>query len=328
MLGKYKKVAAALVLAVLLMAGCTGVKDPAVYAVVDGVEITREEFDKLRVGFLFFNPQEELSEDLRLQILDEMIRVQVYSAAASARGFEPDLDEASKTYESFRDQIIASELFAGNATGYYARMQELGLTEEWVIGVLAKFQIINAFLDEERDAVEDPDDEEIEAFYEEQKEALFAHGELRRIRHILINEKSFPEADEEDVDELSKNLAQELYQRLSAGEDFAELAREYSQDTSADKGGDIGFVEKGDVVKEFGMAAFALEVGEISEPIKSDYGWHVLEVLEIKEPGFHELDESMRDWISASLYKEAMDKRIEELLTQLMEDAEIVNNLE
>lgn len=327
MLGKYRKIAAVLVLAVFLGAGCAGIKDPSVYAVVDGVEITREEFNRY-VGFLWFDPHEELTRDVKLQVLDEMIRVQVYSAAAVARGIEPDLEEAASDYESFRDQIIASDLFAGNATGYYTRMQELGLTEEWVIDVLAKFQIINLMVEEEREAVEEPDDEEIEAFYAKEKENLFAHEEMRRVRHILINEKNFPEADEEEIDELTKSLAQELYQRLLDGEDFEELAKEYSQDTSASNGGDIGFVEKDDVVKEFGMAAFTIEVGEISEPVKTKYGWHVLEVLEIKEPGFHELDEDMREWISASLYKQALDKRIDDLLTQLMEDAKIENNLE
>lgn len=76
-------------------------------------------------------------------------------------------------------------------------------------------------------------------------------------------------------------LAQEIRQRLLAGEDFAALAAEYSSDTtSAVNGGDLGWFGRGAMVAPFEEAAFALEPGEISEPIRSDFGYHIIEVLE------------------------------------------------
>jgi peptidyl-prolyl cis-trans isomerase SurA len=76
-------------------------------------------------------------------------------------------------------------------------------------------------------------------------------------------------------------LAQELRERLVAGEDFAALAQEYSDDTgSATQGGDLGWFGRGAMVAPFEEAAFSLEPGQISEPVKSDFGYHLIEVIE------------------------------------------------
>lgn len=149
---KYSKFTAVLALAVLVLAGCTGANLSSAYAVVDGVEITQGDFYR-HVNFLWFNPHEELSQEQRLKVLDEMIQLQVYSSAASARGYEPNAKDAKSDYESFRNQLISGDLFAGNATGYYTRMQELDLSEEWMIGVFGQFQIINAMVDDEKDKI-------------------------------------------------------------------------------------------------------------------------------------------------------------------------------
>lgn len=92
-------------------------------------------------------------------------------------------------------------------------------------------------------------------------------------RHILIKiNELVPEAE-------AKRKAQQLKQRLDHGEDFAELARAHSNDLSAAKGGDLGWLYEGDTVPEFERAMNALGPNEISEPVKSPFGWHVLQVL-------------------------------------------------
>lgn len=104
-----------------------------------------------------------------------------------------------------------------------------------------------------------------------------------RARHILI--KVDEGADEATINE-KKALAEQLRERILKGEDFAKLATEYSEDTgSKDKGGDLGFFGKGEMVKEFEDAAFSLKPGEISEVIKSQYGFHIIQVLETKIRG-------------------------------------------
>lgn len=104
-------------------------------------------------------------------------------------------------------------------------------------------------------------------------------------------------------------LAQELRTRILAGEDFAKLAEQYSDDTgSAAKGGDLGWFAKGAMVKAFEDAAFSLPLNQVSEPVKSDFGYHLIEVLE-KDPN-HPKDEAtltqqrsqaFQDWLQAQM---------------------------
>ncbi len=86
-----------------------------------------------------------------------------------------------------------------------------------------------------------------------------------RARHILV------EKEEE---------ARDIIKRLAKGEDFAKLAKQHSKDAGAEAGGDLGYFGKGDMVKPFDEAVFALEVKKISEPVQTQFGWHVVEVLE------------------------------------------------
>ncbi|MGC8781601.1 MAG: peptidylprolyl isomerase [Anaerolineae bacterium] len=89
-------------------------------------------------------------------------------------------------------------------------------------------------------------------------------------------------APRDDAQALARIL--EVQQKLAAGEDFAELARQYSDDTfSAQEGGDLGWFGRGQMVAEFEETAFSLEPGKISEPVKTSYGYHIIQVLE-KDP--------------------------------------------
>ncbi len=118
-------------------------------------------------------------------------------------------------------------------------------------------------------------------------------------RHILV-------ADEE--------TGKQVLARLEAGEDFAALAAELSEDTgSKDAGGDLGWFPAGAMVPEFEEAAFSLEVGETSGLVQSDYGYHIIEVL---EKGLHELDEST--------YSSMMD----EAFSAWMEEAQAAAKIE
>lgn len=105
-------------------------------------------------------------------------------------------------------------------------------------------------------------DEEAKAFYDKQVSEVDLQEEISA-RHILV-------ATEEE--------AQAVIDRINAGEDFIELAKEVSTGPSGKEGGDLGYFVKDRMVPEFSEAAFALEPGAVSAPVKSDFGWHVIKV--------------------------------------------------
>ncbi|HQT25945.1 MAG TPA: peptidylprolyl isomerase, partial [Burkholderiales bacterium] len=93
------------------------------------------------------------------------------------------------------------------------------------------------------------------------------------VRHILI--KTGEDVSEDDA----KRKLQEIRDRIEKGADFAEEARLHSDDPSASNGGDIGWVSPGDTVPEFQKAMDALKPGQISEPVHTPFGWHLIQVL-------------------------------------------------
>jgi len=122
------------------------------------------------------------------------------------------------------------------------------------------------------------DDETLRRLYEEQA-ASFTQGEERRARHILIKatEDSGANAD------AARARAEELRARITAGESFAALAREYSDDKgSAQDGGELGFFGRGVMVGPFEDTVFAMQKGEISAPVRTPFGWHIIELEDIK----------------------------------------------
>jgi parvulin-like peptidyl-prolyl isomerase len=327
---KKSKIITAIVLAaVLVLAGCAGgSKTPAVYAVVNGEEISREDFHFYLNLQRLHDPGLEFSKEDQLDILDFMIEERLLLAEARRRGLESDPEKAKADYEIFRAQITA-QYFDGSETMYISRLQELDLTEAAILQLIEEYQLINSVNDDESSKTVHPDDEAIDLFYEMEKETLFSHGERRNVRHILINDENFPDPDDDaDLDALAEELANDLYERLLAGADFADLAKEYSMDEgSANYGGEIGFFEKNDdIVPEFRWASFEAKTGEIIEPIKTVFGWHIIEVVEIQEPGYVELDADLREQIFVYLFNEDKKQRVNTMLMNLRTQAEIQIN--
>lgn len=95
-------------------------------------------------------------------------------------------------------------------------------------------------------------------------------------RHILVE---------------TEDKAKDIIAKLKKGADFAELAKKESKDPGASDGGDLGFFTKDQMVPEFSAAAFALEPGKISDPVKSQFGWHVIKVVDTREAQFPPLAE-------------------------------------
>jgi len=153
-------------------------------------------------------------------------------------------------------------------------------------------------------------DEEVQQFFDENQEMLGTPEQVRA-SHILVN---------------TSEEADALLDELEDGADFAELAEEYSLDTgSAALGGDLGFFPKGTMVAEFEDAAFNLEVGEISDVVETNFGFHIIKVTDTRDPEPADFD-VLKTAIKLTLFNNKLAQYPEEVntyLARLREDADI-----
>lgn len=206
-------------------------------------------------------------------------------------------EEIDKEFKTLKDQY--GEEFA-------SAIAQSGLTEDSLKDNI-RFQLL------QEKAANDikVTDKEIQAYYDQASQELNA-------RHILV-------ADEA--------TAKEVYDKLKAGGDFAELAKEYSTDGSAEAGGELGWFTVGAMVAEFNDAAYALELNTVSEPVKSEFGYHIIEVTDkraIKDYGtLEEKKDEIKKTISAT--KADFNTKMAELLKEAkveIKDEDLKNALD
>ena len=204
-------------------------------------------------------------------------------------------------------------------------LTQQGMTEEQLVEALKVegFDSLEAYkeaflqsnekqflLGELQNAILDPltvDIQDVEAYYNENLEQYNYEAEIRA-SHILLE---------------TEEKALEVLDKINNGADFAELAREYSTGPSGEKGGDLGFFgQNSNMDKDFKDAAFALELNKVSEPIKTQFGYHLIKVTEMKEAGTTTFEEA-KDTINEQLLSAKKQEKWNEFVTELREKAEI-----
>ncbi|XCN74756.1 MAG: SurA N-terminal domain-containing protein [Candidatus Electrothrix aestuarii] len=160
-----------------------------------------------------------------------------------------------------------------------------------------------------------PSEEEIQALYKERKES-YKQPEQRHARHILFKTN---EGDSEAVRTEKKKQAEEVLQLAhEEGSDFSELAKEYSEGPTKEKGGDLGFFSNGRMVPPFDQAVFSLQPGEISEIVETQFGYHIIKLEEIR-PASVRTYEQVRDNLAVTLKKQDAKKLTFQRVTKAYE---------
>jgi peptidyl-prolyl cis-trans isomerase D len=216
------------------------------------------------------------------------------------------------------EQEFDADVADGDAARWYQQHQELYLRDE---GRRVRYLLVAR--QQQLDKVSITEDE-IQAQYQADLES-YSHPEQRQARHILFRPE--PGASDEDQENLRRQ-AEGVLGRLRDGEDFAVLASALSQDPgSAQRGGDLGFFSRGDMVPPFEQAAFGTPVGDLAPVVETQFGYHIIQVTAERQAGNKPL-EDVKDDIRRSLELRRADDMVASTAQRLHEELQSADQLE
>lgn len=234
----------------------------------------------------------EVLHQYRVKMMNTLINEKILLKKAKDLNLIPEQAELDKEIQERIDQLKTTY---GTEENFKKALDSFGYTDE----TFKKF-IENQVISQKATDYIFKDikisDEDVKAEYEKNKEN---YGEAN-VSHILI-------ADE--------NKAKEIRERAANGEDFAELAKEFSEDPgSKDKGGDYGVIpyNSDKYVKEFVDGFKTLKEGEISQPVKSQFGYHIIKATNVKTYGFDDVKDQIKSELETAEKNEAYKKTMEE----------------
>jgi peptidyl-prolyl cis-trans isomerase C len=253
-------------------------------AVFEGGEVTLGEVQQFAAqsGMGELSPDDPQYEAMIQQIMPTLVDFEIAKAYAEEQGITVSEGDVNNEIETIKDQISeqaqAQGMDVGRDEAFQQALQQAGLTEEELRAQL-RDQLPVQKVQERVVGDAEASQEEVEKFYEENKASQFTTPEQRCARHILFNKDQ-------------KAKAEEVKKQLQNGGDFAELAKEYSQDPgSAENGGDLGCLGQGETVPNFEDALFNAKEGEVVGPIETEFGYHVIQVTDIKQQSTQPLSE-------------------------------------
>jgi foldase protein PrsA len=291
----------------LAVAGCGGGSEsvPAdAVAVVDGTEISKAELDALidTARKSYSSQQREFPKAGTPEyktLRDGFVQFLVQREQLEQKAEELEL-EVTEAHVDERLEQVKQQYFGGDEQKFREQVVEQGLTEprvrEDLRAQLLSEQIFDAVTKDVK--VSDAD---VQAYYEKNEEQ-FSTPESREVRHILVKTKA---------------LAEQLAAQLRAGADFAALAKKHSTDTGSKESGGKLTITRGQTVAPFDKQAFALAKNEVSAPVKTEFGFHLIEPLsEVKKASkapLKEVRDSIRQQLLQTKKNEAMTEWVDEL---------------
>jgi foldase protein PrsA len=229
-------------------------------------------------------------EEIKSTLVRGLVQQEQWEQAGAAMGLKVNEEEIDSELASLKEQF-----FPGDEEAYQEELEKQGITEEQLREQIAAKLLsdkIYAAITKKVTVT----DAEIKTFYDNNK-GQYQQPESRQVRHILVKQESF---------------ANDLYRQIRNGANFAQLAKKHSEDTTSAKEGGNFEAFKGKTVAPFDKFVFDAETGELSKPIKTEFGWHVIEVLkDIQPPSTQPLDE-VRETIEATLLQEQQNKALQD----------------
>jgi len=319
-------------------------------AIVNGEHILLSDFEKIAdqtiEQYKLIAPKEDFTDEkikeIKQKILDQMIDEKLIIQKAKEKNIKVSKRELEQGIQQIKSRFKSEDEFR-------KELQKENLTEKKFEKRIEEQLMAIKLIDlEVKSKITPPEEEEIKQLYnkimdfinkktkpsslsEEDKEIETLAGliqrkysELVRARHILIRSSKNDSMKNQTE---AKKKAEMVLKKIKDGSDFAELAKEYSDDPgSRERGGDLGYFARGDMVPEFEKVAFSLQVGEVSNIIQTEFGFHIIKVEEkraAKKISYEELKNDLTDFL---LSKKA-EKKYSDWLKELRSKATIKINL-
>jgi len=284
---------------------------------VNGTPITRIEVD--RAMKVLLSQRQMTSEQLPAEVktqaeeatLEQLVAAELLYQAG--KKLEPkDLDK------KVEEKIAQNRAKFKTQEEFTAALKSADLTEADLKTLTLKDMVINEYIEKEIAAKVTVTDAEAKKFYDENQDK-FKQSESVRASHILCGVDAKASTEEKQK---ARDKAEGLLKKIKAGEDFATLAKSDSTCPSSAKGGDLGSFGRGQMVKPFEDAAFALKPGEVSGVVETQFGYHIIKLTEKKGAETVKFDD-VKGKITDYLKNQKIQKGIDELLTNLRSKAKI-----
>ena len=269
-------------------------------------------FDPAKVAITLQNinkTESEFFRETKADLLSNQLQQGIGASFFLTRGEQQRLSNLENEEREVQYLQLSAEKYIGGAPieeaaikDYYDRNGDRFMSAEYVALEFAELRL------EQLASQVVPTDADLQKLYDDNR-AMYVREESRRARHIVIG------VDEGGDDAAALKTAETVVAEARAGKDFAALAKQYSTDPTKEQGGDLGFVTKAQFEGPIGDALFAMNVGDVSAPVKSQYGYHILKLEEIQpteERPFAEvraeLDSQYRQDKAVELFGERQDQ--------------------
>jgi len=236
------------------------------------------------------------------QIRDQAVRFLVQRAQFEVKADDLGVDVSDKAVDKRIQQYI-KERHGGSKKKFQAELKAQGLTEDQAREIIRANLVQEAIFNKVTSDVK-VDDKEIKAYYDKNK-SQYGTADTRSVRHVLVKDRA---------------LSKRLYNELRAGGDWKAVAKKYSQDPASKNQGGKMTATRGQLVPEFEQVAFSLKTDQVSIPVKTQFGWHIIQALGPVKRGSTTSFKQVKEAIRQQLVQDKKNKRMESWVKDMRKD--------
>lgn len=266
----------ALVIAmVFAMTACGGGSDKTVLAKIGDTEITKGQIDGYTSYYVlttYSQSKTELGEEnvkyMNGLLLNFAIEIELLKQHYEKEGVEVITDSYDDEFAAYKETLLSQ------GDSVQSQLDQEGIDDE-TLDFFYRSQFYTKKFMEDIDKEDPASEEDIEAYYNEHKDEFVSPASVKA-SHILVA----------DTEHSAESLAKikDIKAKIESGEStFAEMAKENNTDSTKDTGGDLGWFEKGKMVQEFEDVAFSMDKGDLSDPVETEFGYHLIEVTGVQK---------------------------------------------